>query len=75
MKLLSAGMAYFMSCVHVAVDRCSLGIGKLADGGVVLSVPALPLKSVGILSAPNAVVDMLRGLCRTLCFHVALRVF
>lgn len=62
MKLLSAGMTYFMSCVHLAVDLCYLGIGKLANGGVVLGVPALSLKSVGMLSAPNAVVDMLRGL-------------
>lgn len=62
MKLFSAGMPYFMSCVHLAVDLCYLGIGKLANGGVVLSVPTLPLKSVGMLSAPDAVVDMLRGL-------------
>lgn len=62
MKLLSAGLTHFMSYVHLAVDLCYLGIGKLANGGVVLSVPTLSLKSVGMLSAPNVVVDMLIGL-------------
>lgn len=62
MELLSAGMIYLTSYVHLAVDHCYLGIGELANEEVVLSVPPLSLKSVGMLSAPKTVMDMIRWL-------------